>query len=62
MTSRISYSINEAAVAVGVSVSTLRAAYRNGELDVHYPSGGKPLILHEDLVAWVAKAPTVRAS
>ena len=67
MTARISYSLAEAAVAVGVSQSTLRAAYRNGELDFHYPashspSGGKPLILHDDLLAWVAKAPTARSA
>jgi len=61
-TNRISYSVKEAAEAVGVSESTLRAAYRNGEIPVHYPSGGKPLVLHDDLVAWVANAPTVRAS
>lgn len=58
----ISYSYDEAAIATGISVSALRAAVRNGEVPVHYPTPGKPVFLPEDLTAWIAAAPTERAS
>jgi hypothetical protein len=58
---RISYSVDEAAAAVGLSANVIRGAIRNGDLLAHYPGGGgKALILHVDLVAWVAGAPTER--
>lgn len=56
----ISYKIAEAAKAVGVSVSAIRAAYRSGALPVHYPTS-HPVVMHDDLMAWVANAPTERA-
>ena len=54
--------IPEAAKSVGFSVSTLREAIDNGELEVHY--GGrratKPVIRAVDLDEWVASLPTER--
>jgi predicted DNA-binding transcriptional regulator AlpA len=58
---RVSYPIRDAAAATGYSESTIRRAVAAGELPVHYPAQ-RPVILAEDLHAWVAGAPTERAS
>ncbi|MFD2792550.1 hypothetical protein ACFS27_03215 [Promicromonospora vindobonensis] len=61
----VSYSIDTASAATGVSRDVVQRAMRSGDLVVHYPnvSGkqvGKPLILAEDLRAWVAAGKTER--
>lgn len=58
---QISYPLADAAKATGYSESTIRRAVASGDLVVHYPAG-KPVILADDLRAWVANAPTERAS
>lgn len=58
---RVSYPIRDAAAATGYSESTIRRAIASGDLVVHYPAD-RPVILAEDLRAWVASAPTERAS
>lgn len=54
---KIAYPIPEAAEMVGVSETTLREAHRNGDLEFRYPTS-RPVVLHDDLLAWVAAAPT----
>lgn len=53
----VSYNITTAAQATGMSDATLRAAIARGDLIAHYPTV-RPLILAEDLRAWIAAAPT----
>jgi hypothetical protein len=62
---KISYSVDEAAAEVGVSVDVIRRAIRGDQLVATYPKAGKPakpiskaLIRHEDLVAWLDAAAT----
>lgn len=59
---RVAYTPAEAAEASGVSIDTIRRAYRNGDLVCHYRSPQRPIILRDDLVAWIAAAPTEKAS
>lgn len=54
---KIAYPVKDAAALVGVSESALRAAHRNGDIDFHYPTS-HPVVLHDDLIAWVTAAPT----
>jgi len=54
---RISYTMLAAAQACGVSLTTLREAYKSGRLEVHYPTG-RPVVLVEDLRAWIKSCPT----
>jgi excisionase family DNA binding protein len=61
MTARLAYSIPEAALAVGVSESTIRRAVRSGSLPVKYPSG-RPVIRAVDLEAWLDAAPDERVT
>ncbi|MCA0332280.1 MAG: helix-turn-helix domain-containing protein [Actinobacteria bacterium] len=61
MTTRISLNTKQAAEATGVSQKTIENAIRRGELIAHYPTS-RPLVLLEDLDAWVRSAPTERAS
>lgn len=58
----VAYSIPEAALAVGVSEPIVRAAINDGTLPKHHlpQAPTKPLILWEDLVAWVRDSPTER--
>lgn len=61
----VSYSIDTAAAATGASRDVVQRAMRSGDLVVHYPDidgkqVGKPLILAEDLRAWVAAGKTER--
>ena len=63
----VSYCIDTAAAATGVSRDVIQRAMRSGDLVVHYPniSGkqvGKPLILAEDLRDWVAAGKTERTN
>ena len=63
----ISCTVQRAAERTGYSVEVIRRATKAGDLPVHYPRiGGKPssrpVILASDLLAWVAGAPTERAS
>ena len=63
----LTYTWATASAATGLSVTTIRAAVRAGDLAAHYPLvGGRPItrlvILASDLLAWVAGAPTERAS
>ena len=52
----ISYSIPDAAEAVGVSEDTIKKAIASGDLTRRYPNS-KPLIRHDDLDEWVASLP-----
>lgn len=54
---KLSYTLTEAAEAVGVSKRALQAAHANGDLEFHYPTS-HPVVLHDDLLAWVACSPT----
>lgn len=56
---RVAFSIREAAEAVGLSESTVRKAYREGQITAHFPTNN-PTILRDDLVAWIKRAPTER--
>lgn len=58
---RVSYTVRDAAAATGYSESTIRRAIDAGDLVVHYPAD-RPVILADDLHAWVADAPTVRSA
>lgn len=55
---KIAYTIAEAAEQVSVSPSFIQRAVRDGELTAHYLNGTTPRILHDDLVAYAASAPT----
>lgn len=59
---RVAFTPAEAARIAGVSLDSIRNAYRSGELICHYRSPQRPVILRDDLVAWIAAAPTERAS
>lgn len=54
---RISYTIDEAAAAIGVSSAFLRRAIKAGALPVHYVSPRKPLVKADDLLRWIEEAP-----
>lgn len=61
----VSYSIDTAVAASGLSRNVVQRAMRSGDLVVHYPNiggeqVGKPLILAEDLRAWIAAGKTER--
>lgn len=58
---RISYSLADAAEAVGLSSETLRLAIADGELIAHY-LGTKPVIRAVDLDTWIESLPTERRS
>lgn len=58
---KLAYTLDEAAEAVGQSVDVIRRKVRAKELPVRYPSA-RPVILREDLEAWLQSAPTERAS
>ena len=56
---RIAVTRDQAAELVGVSKDTIVRAVRAGRLVEHYPSA-KPVILVDDLRAWIAASPTQR--
>lgn len=58
---RISMTYQDAALLTGHSVNTIRAAVARGDLVPHYPTT-KPVLLAEDVEAWVRNSPTERAS
>ncbi|MGK2382441.1 helix-turn-helix domain-containing protein [Gordonia tangerina] len=51
-TNQIAYSLQEAATKLGMSVDTVRRAYRDGELVFRW-RGGKYYVEHSELVRWV---------
>jgi len=57
----ISYSIDGAADAVGLSIGPIRAAISAGDLTPRF-SGSKPLIGHEDLLEWFNHLPLDKPS
>lgn len=57
MNSPIALTIPEAAKAVGVGVTTLREAIRNGDLIAHYPTS-RPVVLRSELEEWLKSTPT----
>ena len=61
MNDKISYNAQEAAVAVGVSVDTIKRAIRSGDLVAKYPTV-RPVILRDDLTKWVEAAPSRRTA
>jgi hypothetical protein len=61
----VSFDVFGAGNASGVSVDVIRRAVRAGDLPVHYPNVNgrqvnKPLILADDLRAWVERGKTER--
>lgn len=54
---RISVSRAQAAEMVGLSGRTISRAIQSGELVEHYVSA-RPVILVDDLRAWISSAPT----
>lgn len=55
----VSYDIPGAALATGLSETTLRDAVRRGDLAAHY-SGTKPVIEREELRAFIQALPAER--
>lgn len=54
---RIAYNVAEAAEATGVSVDVIRRAIRANELVAKYPTS-KPVILADELTAWLEAKPS----
>ncbi len=61
MTDRLAYRFEEAAEVCGVSVDVIRRAVRSKDIPVRYPTA-RPVILRDDLLAWLNSKPTERAS
>lgn len=59
---RISYTIPQAAQAVGCSADVIRTAIRTGQLTPRYITKALRVIEAADLRAWVAGAPTERSA
>lgn len=57
LTQRLSVTRSQAAEMVGLSKDTIVRAIRAGRLVEHYPSA-TPVILVDDLRAWIESAPT----
>ena len=57
----VAHAIPAAAKIARVSVRTLRYAIERGELRARYPTS-RPVVLHADLLAWIASAPTTRTA
>lgn len=60
---KLAYSIEEAALATGLSEDSVRRAIRDLELPVHYAkqAPSKPLVKASDLAAWVDSWGTVKS-
>lgn len=56
---KIAYTLQQAAEQAGVSQKVVSRAIRDGQLLAKYPTS-RPVILHDDLVAWVEGAPSQR--
>ena len=54
---RLSYSLPEAAAAIGVSVQTIRRAIDKGDIVTRYPTR-KPVIPVTELQSWLDRLPT----
>lgn len=59
--SPLAYNIQDAAEACGVSTEVIRRAIRSNDLPAAYPTS-RPVILADDLKAWLEAAPKSRAS
>lgn len=57
----IAYTIPGAAEASGVSPDVIRRAIRAGNLTARYPTS-RPVVLADDLRAWLASTPTERTA
>lgn len=59
---RLAYSIPNLAIAVDLSVDTIRKAINNGDLILSYPTkaGQKPIIPKAEAERWLAALPTER--
>jgi len=55
--SKIAYSIEEAAEAVGYSTDTIRRALRTNDLTAKYVNS-KPVILASELTSWLESKPS----
>ncbi|SEI45733.1 hypothetical protein SAMN04487917_101396 [Arthrobacter sp. yr096] len=55
--SKRAYNFEEAAVATGYSIDTIRRAVRNNELTARY-ANSKPVILIDELDEWLENLPT----
>lgn len=53
----VSYTYDEAADAVGCGKTAIKDAIRAGDLERHYISRSRPVILAADLAAWVESRP-----
>lgn len=65
MSSRISLTLEEAAVAVGFSVKTLRGAIGSGDLIAHRKTSAansKYVVLVDDLRGWIESLPVAEKS
>lgn len=58
---KLAYSVAEAAEATGYSPTTIRQAIKSRTLIARYRNS-KPVVMAEDLNAWLEDAPTERAS
>ena len=56
---KIAFNLVEAAQATGVSDKTIRRAVACGDLPVKYPTS-RPVVMADDLRAWVESAPSER--
>jgi len=57
----VSLTYADAAEAAGVSVDIIRRAVHAGDLIAHFPTS-RPVILADDLKAWIAATPTARVT
>lgn len=57
MSSKLAFSIEEAAEAVSYSTDTIRRAIRNNDLSVKY-ANSKPVIMATELEAWLTALPS----
>lgn len=53
---KVAYTLQEAAIATGVSTTLIRAAVRRNDLVANY-AGAKPLFTPEALKAWIDSLP-----
>lgn len=61
MTAPVSYTVQGAAEASGLSADVIRRAVKSGDLVAHYPTS-RPVILRDELEAWIKASPTERAA
>ena len=56
----VAYKLDDAAAASGIGRTNIDAAIKAGDLIAHY-IGTKPVVLADDLKAWITNLPTERA-